>query len=94
MSAKQEFLDNIYKLAGKVAEEAQQEDTKFDQRVEALKALNPYYAAIVKAKGKDDESDAPGENFGKWRDRLSLVETEPDGGAETGVQAGGGARRG
>jgi hypothetical protein len=93
MTAKQDFLDNIYKLASQVAEEAQQEDTKFDQRVEALKALNPYYAAIVKAKGKDDESDAPGENFGKWRDRLSLVETEPDGGSE-GVQAGGGSRRG
>lgn len=94
MSAKDDFLDNIYKLAGKVAEEAQQEDTKFDQRVEALKALNPYYAAIVKAKGKDDESDAQGNNFGDWRDRMKVVEGGADGGAETGVQAGGGVRRG
>ncbi len=93
MTAKSEFLDNIYKLASAVAEEAQQEGTKFDQKVEALKALNPYYAAIVKAKGKDDESDAPGGNFGDWRNRLSVVENDPDGGAE-GVQAGGGARRG
>lgn len=92
MTAKQDFLDNIYKLAGKVAEQAQQEDTKFDQRVEALKALNPYYAAIVKSKGKDDESDAPGSNFGDWRDRMKVVEGGADGGAETGVQAGGGAR--
>lgn len=94
MSAKDDFLDNIYKLAGKVAEEAQQEDTKFDQRVEALKALNPYYAAIVKAKGKDDDSDAQGNNFGDWRDRMKVVEGGADGGTETGVQAGGGARRG
>ncbi len=93
MTAKSEFIEELLKLASKVAQEAQQEGTKFDQKVEALKALNPYYAAIVKgSKGKDEDSDAPGNNFGTWRDRLSVVEGGADGGETEPVQAG--TRRG
>lgn len=93
MTAQSEFINELYSLAALVAQEAKQKDTKFDQKVEALKALTPYYAAIVKgSKGKDDDADAPGNNFGAWRDRLSVVEGGADGGTETGLPAG--SRRG
>jgi hypothetical protein len=93
MTAQSEFINELYTLAAAVAKEAKQEGTKFDQKVDALKALTPYYAAIVKgSKGRDEDTDAPGNNFGAWRDRLSVVEGGADGGSETGIPAG--SRRG
>ncbi len=93
MTAQSEFVNELYTLAAAVAKEAKQKDTKFDQKVEALKALTPYYAAIVKgSKGKDEDADDPSSNFGSWRDRMSVVEGGADGGTETGIPAG--SRRG
>lgn len=93
MTASDKFISELYKLAHAVAEEAQKDTTEFDQKVKALQALTPYYAAIMKATGGDDNPDAIGGNFGAWRDRVGAVEDGANGGTQTGIQAGARRRR-
>jgi hypothetical protein len=90
MSHQKDFLDETYKLATSVAKKAQEEGTKFDEMLDALKALAPYYAPLMKGKkdSSDDESEAPSGTFSSWRDRLSVVEGGADGGETGDVQAG------
>jgi hypothetical protein len=92
MTAQKEFLDEVYKLATSVAKEAQEKDTEFVEKLDALKVLAPYYAPLMKGKKEspDDDSQAPSGNFGAWRDRLSVVEGGKDGGETGDVQAGAG----
>jgi hypothetical protein len=81
MTAQKEFLDEVYKLATSVAKKAQENGTEFETMLDALKALAPYYAPLMKGKKEsaDDDSEAPSGNFSSWRGRLSVVEGE-DGG--------------
>lgn len=92
MNHQKEFIEETYKLATSVAKKAQEEGTEFEEMLDALKALAPYYAPLMKGKKdpSDDESDSPGGNFGAWRDRLSVVEGGKDGGETGDVQAGAG----
>jgi hypothetical protein len=95
MTHQQNFIDELYKLAAQVAENAQHKDTEFDQKVKALQALTPYYAALMKGKkDRDDDSDSPGGNFGTWRENLSAVEGGDDDGETGGPVQAGASRRG
>ena len=52
-----EALVAIERLALTIAREAGKDDIKLDQKLEALKTLAPYYAALKKGERKEPEDD-------------------------------------
>lgn len=52
-----DFTDEMDKLAASIAKEAGSEAKAFGDRIDAFKALMPYYAIRMKNKGKDDTDD-------------------------------------
>ena len=53
-------LSDIEKLAQKTAQNALETDTPLQERIDALKALTPYYTALKKAAGNEEpSSDEP-----------------------------------
>jgi hypothetical protein len=54
-------LDNIAKLADAIALAAL--NKPIETQIDAFKALHPYYAAILKARGKSDDDEPDGPTF-------------------------------
>ena len=53
-------LSDIEKLARNTAQKALETDTPLQERIDALKALTPYYTALKKAAGNEEpSSDEP-----------------------------------
>jgi hypothetical protein len=79
-------LADIEKLVAEVAKKAVSSDTTLEQKMDALKLLQPYYAVLKKAKGKpDDDPSQDGPSMGDMRNNLRVVEQEPDDGS--GIEA-------
>ena len=79
-----DFTDEMDKLAAAIAKEAGFDEKAFGDRIDAFKALMPYYAIQMKSKGEVIEHDAlPNfENF-----TASIHNTEnADGEREPGVR--------
>lgn len=54
------FLTNVQTLASKIAKEALDAKQPLETRIDAFKALQPYYTLLLKQQGKsDDELDGP-----------------------------------
>lgn len=77
MSAK----DEIEKLALKVAEAANADGVKLEQRMEALNILYKFYNVYSKNKHPEDESAEGGEDFGAFRRALDEAQEVASGGA-------------
>jgi hypothetical protein len=62
-----DFTDQMDILAAQLAKDANAAEKAFGDRLDAFKALMPYYALLLKNKGKDtDEDDLPNfDNFTK-----------------------------
>ena len=73
------LLKNIEKLVAEVAEAATLADVPLHDKMDALKLLQPYYAALKKAEGKpaDDDGSEGGLTMSGMRRRLHVVEQEP-----------------
>jgi hypothetical protein len=54
-------LDKIRKLADSICEGVL--DKPIETQIDAFKALHPYYAAILKARGKSDNDEPDGPTF-------------------------------
>jgi hypothetical protein len=52
-----DFTDEMDKLAAQLAKDANLTEKAFGDRLDAFKALMPYYAFKIKNKGKDDSDD-------------------------------------
>ena len=52
-----EALKEIEKLALDAAKKAQQEDTPIQSKIDALRALAPYYSLLKKRSGQDGSED-------------------------------------
>jgi hypothetical protein len=60
-----DFTDQMDILAAQLAKDANAAEKAFGDRLDAFKALMPYYALLLKNKGKDtDEDDLP--DFNKF----------------------------
>ena len=82
------FTDEMDKLAAEIAKEAGGDAKAFGDRIDAFKALMPYYAIQMKNAGKTEESDdLP--NFENFSSRIHATEHD-DGSDEPGVR---GSRR-
>jgi hypothetical protein len=57
------FKDEMEKLASKIAAEAQEDSRALADRVDAFKALHPYYVLLTKQKRGEDEDENTFENF-------------------------------
>ena len=79
-----DFLDEYEKLATEIAKQAREAATVFADRIDALKALTPFYVQKMKGKkpGSDDE-DFP--NFDTFQNAIHASETT-DGNDESGVR--------
>lgn len=79
------FPDELDKLAKQVAAKAASADTPLQESVDALKALTPYYALLLKRKPDvpQDDGDAPSfRNFQASLDADTTTEESPNGGAQ------------
>lgn len=78
------FLDEMDLLAAEIAKAAREASTDLDIKIDAFKALMPYYAHNKKLKGKEDEDDdLP--DFNKFASSIHATETD-DGAAEPRVR--------
>ena len=50
-------LEDIEKLVEQVAQEARKKEVPFTDRVDALKVLTPYFTAMRKDQGRDDDTE-------------------------------------
>jgi hypothetical protein len=71
------------KLASSIAKNAALDATSLQEKVDAIKALTPYYALTQKlaAKGADDEDD--GATFEAFSSEITGVQEEPKNGRKT-----------
>ena len=67
-----DFTDEMDKLAAELAKNANMAATSFGDRLDAFKALMPYYALLKKHAGKD-ESDDGLPNFDNFQSRIHAV---------------------
>lgn len=82
-----DFTDDMDKLAAALAKDANLAEKNFGDRLDAFKALMPYYALLLKNKGKNDPDDE--NNFGAFADQILTAENQ-DGANEPGLR---GSRR-
>ena len=59
-------------LAASLAKDANMAEKNFGDRLDAFKALMPYYALLLKNKGKDADDDE--DNFGAFADKILTAE--------------------
>ncbi len=60
-------------LAAQLAKDANMAEKNFGDRLDAFKALMPYYALLRKNKGKDDDSDDGLPNFDNFNSKIHAV---------------------
>lgn len=83
------FLDEMDQLAAEIAKAAREAATNLDIKIDAFKALTPYYAHQMKNKDKHDPEDDDLPNFGNFTSKIHATETD-DGAEQSGVR---GSRR-
>lgn len=82
------FTNEMDKLAAQLAKDANMAEKNFSDRLDAFKALMPYYALLLKNKGKDvDDDGLP--SFDQFTSQIHATENL-DGNDEPGVR---GSRR-
>jgi len=67
-----DFTDAMDNLAASLAADANASEKVFGDRLDAFKALMPYYALLLKNKGKEDDEDG-GPNFTSFTDKIHAV---------------------
>lgn len=80
-----DFLFEMDALAAEIAKKAREANTDLDIKIDAFKALTPYYAHQMKNKGKEDDEDGDIPNFGNFTSKIHATETD-DGTDESGVR--------
>lgn len=68
-----DFTDEMDKLAAQLAHDANMSEKAFGDRLDAFKALMPYYALLKKNAGKDDPEDGDLPNFDNFRSNIHAV---------------------
>ncbi len=66
------FLDEMDKLAAAIAAEAQAEAKPLADRIDAFKALTPYWVQKTKRRNEDDPDDE--NTFGSFTDKIHAAE--------------------
>lgn len=67
-----DFTAEMDTLAAQLAKDANMAEKNFGDRLDAFKALMPYYTLLFKNKGKeDDDSDLP--NFDNFNSKIHAV---------------------
>lgn len=79
------FTEEMDKLAASLAKDANAAEKQFGDRLDAFKALMPYYALLLKNKGKNDDEDPDLPTFDNFQASIHATETS-DGTAEPGVR--------
>lgn len=80
-----DFLSEMDQLAAEIAKAAREANTVLDIKIDAFKALTPYYAHQMKNKGKTDPEDSDLPNFGNFASSIHATETD-DGEDQSGVR--------
>ena len=83
------FLSEMDQLAAEIAKAARSDSTNLDIKIDAFKALMPYYTHNKKLKDKDDSEDGDLPNFDNFASNIHATETD-DGAEQSGVR---GSRR-
>ena len=79
-----DFLDEMDQLAAEIAKAAREAATDLDIKIDAFKALVPYYVQKMKKKGDgDQDDDTP--TFGDFQDAINGAEHK-NGADEPGVR--------
>lgn len=68
-----DFTDEMDKLAAQLAKDANMAEKNFGDRLDAFKALMPYYALLLKSKKRDDEDDEDIPSFDKFQKTIHAV---------------------
>lgn len=71
-----DFVAEMDLLAAEIAKAAREAATDLDIKIDALKALTPYYAHQMKLKTKLDPEDADLPNFGNFTSKIHATETD------------------
>ncbi len=79
-----DFLTEYEALAAEIAKEARMAEKAFGDRIDALKALTPFYIQKMKGVKKDDDSDGL-PNFDNFTSQIHATENS-DGTDESGVR--------
>jgi len=80
-----DFTNEMDKLAAQLAKDANMVEKAFGDRLDAFKALMPYYALLLKNKGKDDTDEGDLPNFENFTASIHNTENA-DGEREPGVR--------
>ena len=76
--SKEKILDDIEKVVADVAKQAASNGTSIQDKMDALKLLQPFYIELRKSKGRSEPDSSEGEpTMGDLQSRLRLVEQEP-----------------
>lgn len=67
------FTDEMDALAAQLAKDANMAEKNFGDRLDAFKALMPYYTLLFKNKGKDDDGDGDLPNFDNFNTRIHAI---------------------
>lgn len=78
------FLDEMDLLAAEIAKAARADATDLDIKIDAFKALTPYYAHQMKL-NKPDPEDSGLPDFDKFASSIHATETD-DGAEQSGVR--------
>ena len=68
------FLDEMDQLAGEIAKTAREVATSLSDKIDAFRALTPYYVQKIKKPKTDDSDDLP--TFENFSDRIHGLEVE------------------
>jgi hypothetical protein len=79
-----DFTDEMDKLAAQIAKDVQADAIALGDRIDAFKALTPYYVWQMKNKGKDDPDDGL-PNFENFTSSIHATEND-DGEGEPGLR--------
>jgi hypothetical protein len=78
-----DFTDQMDILAAQLAKDANMAEKAFGDRLDAFKALMPYYALLLKNKGKDD----PGDDLPNFDNFTKDIQEHTNGDNEPGVSS-------
>lgn len=68
-----DFLTEYEALAAEIAREARMAEKAFGDRIDALKALTPFYVQKVKGRKPDDSDDNDLPNFDNFNTKIHAV---------------------
>lgn len=68
-----DFTNEMDTLAAQLAKDANMAEKNFGDRLDAFKALMPYYTLLLKNKSKEDDSDNDIPNFDNFNRNIHAV---------------------